>query len=130
MAYESGSVYLVPIDEWYVVKPPIWEDHWRGRNWLARIEETPDAPGGFTREWCERGRGRFKYSAAALLEGDTIEFGADRIWADGEGRSRQRWVGEIVGITDTEMQVRYYESPEEMFAVIYDRDVRTKEVAS
>lgn len=89
-----------------------------------------DAPGGLTREWCERGRGRLKYSVAALLEGDTIEFGADRIWADGEGRSRERWVGEVVKITDTAMHVRYYDDAEEMFAAIYDRKVRTQEVAT
>ena len=129
MAYQSGAVYLVPIDEWYVVKPPIWEDHRRARNWLAYIEENPDAPGGFTRKWCERGQGRFKYSVTTLLEGDTVEFGADRIWADGAGRSRERWVGEIVKITDTEMQVRYFDTPGEMFATIYDRDVRTQEVS-
>lgn len=130
MVYEPGTIYLVPIDEWYVVSPPIWEYHRRARNWLARIEEDPDAPGGFTRKWCERGRGRFKYSAASLLEGDTIEFGADRIWADGEGRCRERWVGEIVKITDTDMQTRYFSTPEDMFATIYDRESRTREVTS
>ena len=54
---ESGKVYRIACDQWYVVQPPIWEDNWRrARNWLAKVEATPDAPGGFTREWCERGR--------------------------------------------------------------------------
>lgn len=128
MRYESGTLYYVPLDEWYVVGPPIWEDHFpRARNWLARITENPNVPGGFTREWCERGKGRLKYSVASLLEGDTIEFGADRIWADGEGRTRLRWVGEIVEMTDTKMYVCYFDTPEELFHFIYERESRLQE---
>ena len=91
MAYESGVVYRVPLEDWYVVQPPIWEEHYpKGRNWLARIRQDPDVPGGLLRDWCERGKGRFKYNATSLMEGDTIEFGADRIWASGGNRSRVR----------------------------------------
>jgi hypothetical protein len=128
MGYESGNVYRVPLEEWYVVEPPVWEDHRRARNWLARIAPDPDVPGGFSREWCERGRGRFKYSATSMLEGDTIEFGADRIWGSGDGRSRCRWVGEIVDVHDTHLAVRYFKTPKEMFDVIADRESRLQEV--
>jgi len=131
MAYESGVVYRVPLEDWYVVQPPIWEEHYpKGRNWLARIRQDPDVPGGLLRDWCERGKGRFKYNATSLMEGDTIEFGADRIWASGGNRSRVRWVGEIIGITDTELQVRYFETTKEMFDMIYDRETRIQEVAT
>jgi len=128
MAYESGSVYRLPLEEWYVTKPPVWEAHHRGRNWLAILRPNPDAPGGYDREWCERGRGRFKYDATALMEGDTIEFGADRIWSTGSNRARCRWVGEIVSIQETHLAVRYFESAEEMFDVIRDREERIRGV--
>lgn len=126
MSYESGKIYRIPLDQDYVVQPPVWEDHRRARNWLARIEEDPDVPGGIVRHFAQRGRGRFKYTVP-LVEGDLIEFGADRIWAAGDGRMRCRWVGEVLVIKETEMQVRYYDSPEEMFAAVYDRKVRTQE---
>jgi hypothetical protein len=127
MSYESGKVYAVPIDKDHVVGPPIWEDHHRARNWLARMEEDPDAPGGCTRTFMDWGRGRFKYSIETLVEGDLIEFGADRMYMSTDGRARRRWVGEIVKFTDTQMQVRYFEDLEEMFTFIYDRDSRTQE---
>lgn len=127
MSYESGKIYAVPVDQDWVVSPPVWEDHHRARNWLARVQADPNAPGGCTRDFCDRGRGHFRYSTENLVEGDLIEFGADRIWGSGENRNRVRWVGEIVKFTDTQMQVRYFEDLDELFAFIYDRETRTQE---
>ena len=128
-AYETGKVYAIPVQDSYVVEPPVWSDHWeRAKNWLAILEETPHKPGGVRRTWCERGHGRFRYSMATVLEGDAIEFGGDRIWADGEGRSRERWYGEVVKVTDEVMHVRYFETIKEMFATINDRESRILEV--
>lgn len=125
--YQTGEVYRIPCEQWYVVDPPIWEDSWHhGRNWLAKIESNPLAPGGFTREWCERGKGCFRYSTTALLEGDLIEFGADYVAWSGN-RTPLRWYGEVVGVTETELQARYFESAEELFATWRDREARTVE---
>jgi len=128
MSYESGVVYIVPIEQGHVVNPPIWEEHYpRARNWLARVEEDPDAPGGIRRKFMDRGKGRFKYSVELLVEDDTIEFGADRMHFSKDGRFRSRWVGEIVGLTEDQMQVRYFKGLKELFAYVNDRNARTRE---
>lgn len=114
------------MDEWFVVEPPVWEEHFPGaRNWLAVVEQDPDAPGGFARTWCERGKGRFRYNAVGLMEGDLIEFGADRVYTTGN-RRRTRWYGEVVEVTETTLRCRHYETVQEMFEAVYDRDVRTR----
>lgn len=126
-AYQTGQIYAIPVQDGYVVEPPVWEDCYPvARNWLALIEEAPDRPQGVTREFCERGRGRFKFSAMLLIDGDTIEFGADRMLRN-DRRVRVRWYGEVVKATMTELQVRYFPTIDEMFATIQDRESRLVE---
>jgi hypothetical protein len=127
LSYETGQIYMIPLQEGYVVEPPIWEDCFPvARNWLALIEENPSGPQGVTREFCDRGRGRFKYSAMLLVEGDTVEFGADKMLRRDQ-RVRLRWYGEIVKATMTDLHVRYFETIEEMFSTIRDRESRLVE---
>ena len=128
-AYEPGRVYAIPVQDEYVVTPPIWEEYYPvARNWLARIEERPKSPRGLTRRFCERGRGRFLYCIEKILAGPTLEFGADRL--RGDDRTRVRWYGEVVGVTATELQVRYFKTAEDMFATIQDRESRLQEAPS
>lgn len=128
-SYESGKVYAIPIADYYVVEPPVWEPKYpNGRNWLALVRENPEAPRGIEREWVERGKGRFKYNVTRLIEGDLIEFGADYMYSSGR-RIPCRWCGEVVGFTDTEMRVRYFDTLEELFEFVTERESRLQEGA-
>lgn len=126
-SYESGQVYKIPVQDGYVVDPPVWEDFFpAARNWLALVAEDPERPQGMTRDFCERGKGRFRYSVGSLAEGDTVEFGADRM-RSADRRDRVRWYGEVVRVTGTELLVRYFETADEMFSTISDRESRLQE---
>lgn len=127
MTYESGKVYAIPLSDWYVTDPPVWEPKYpNGRNWLALLRENPEAPKGFEREWVERGKGRFRYNVMRLIEGDLLEFGADYMYNSGR-RVPCRWYGEVVGVTETELRVRYYADIKELFEVIQERESRLQE---
>ena len=125
--YESGKVYAIPIVDYYVVGPPVWEPKYpNGRNWLAILTENPEVPRGVAREWIERGKGRFKYNVTRVIEGDLIEFGADYMYSSGR-RIPSRWCGEVVGFTDTEMRVRYFEDMKDLFEMVRERESRLQE---
>ena len=129
MSYESGKVYAIPITDWYVTEPPVWEPKYpQGRNWLAVLNEAPEAPGGVEREWVERGKGRFRYNATKILEGDLIEFGADYMYGEGR-RIPKRWCGEVVKITESELQIRYFENMKELFEMVRERESRLQEAS-
>jgi hypothetical protein len=129
MSYESGKIYAIPIADFYVTAPPVWEPKYpNGRNWLAILTENPEVAGGIGREWIERGKGRFKYNVTRVIEGDLIEFGADYMYSSGR-RIPSRWCGEVVEFTETEMRVRYYADVKELFEMVHERESRLQETA-
>jgi len=129
MSYESSKIYAIPITDWYVTEPPVWEPMYPGgRNWLAILTENPEVPRGVEREWMERGKGRFKYNAMKILEGDLVEFGADYMRPSGH-RIVSRWCGEVVRITESELQIRYFADMKELFETVRERESRLQEAA-
>jgi len=57
---------------------PVWEEHKRGKNWLAKIGIDPSAPGGLARDFARRANGDFFYLVPDwATPGVPIEFGAD-----------------------------------------------------
>lgn len=84
-----------------IVETPNWDSHPRSKNWAATLTPDPTAPGGFKREWWERGRGQFLYIVPARLKkGDIVEFGGDYVQWSGRKRP-DRWVGVVVELTET-----------------------------
>ena len=57
---------------------PCYESHFRGRNWMAKIQPNAHAVGGWDREFAKTGRGKeMLYLVSDLFPGNVIEFGAD-----------------------------------------------------
>lgn len=79
---------------------PVWEDHSRGKNWLAVISLNPSKPGGLERSFAEKAKGGLYYHLPTLNPGDAVEFGADYYSGRGKKNSK-RWYGYVVRV-DTE----------------------------
>jgi hypothetical protein len=117
----------IPLDQDYVVEPPVWGDAPRSRNWLAILDEDPQQPGGVRRQWLPRGRGRFRYSTAKLLPDDLIEFGADYVSCSGH-RYRERWYAVVVRSEEFALVVRHFPKLQDLLTDAYHR--RTQQAAS
>lgn len=101
------GLHRIPVDQDHVVEPPVWGDQPRSRNWLAIVDEDPQAPSGIRRRFCSRGRGRFRYSVATLLPDDLVEFGADYLSVSGN-RYRERWHAIVVSVEEHALVVRHF----------------------
>ena len=103
------------IEDGALVTAPIYENHKRGKNWLAVIAADPTAPGGLARTFAKSGRGRYLYLLTGLAEGQPVEFGAD--YYSGSGTKRpQRWYGVIDLITDTRLLLLAYPTAKQAIA--------------
>lgn len=85
-----------------IVDAPVYCDHRRGKNWLARISIDPSAPGGLAREFMPRARGGFRYIVRSLSPGDAVEFGAD-YYTSGGNRRADRAYGFVGNKTENEI---------------------------
>lgn len=120
------GLHRIPIDQYHVVEPPLWGDAPRSKNWLAVVDEDPQAPGGVRRRWCARGKGRFRYSIVDLLPDDLIEFGADYVSSGGH-RYRDRWCATVVSVEEHALLVRHHSDLPTMLADAYQRRLQVSE---
>ena len=94
----SGD-HLLRIENGILVDPPIWEDHRRGKNWLAKIGPGSRVQGKLTRQFFSWGPTAKSYSVGGkLTPGDCVEFGAD--YYSGTGRKTgKRWYGVVLAVS-------------------------------
>lgn len=93
-AIEGGALTTVPI----------WEDHRRGRNWMAVLKPNPTAPGGWDRRFAEKARGDLFYIMSDVFLGDILEFGADYYTGMGKKNPR-RTFGVVTSISQVAMEM-------------------------
>ncbi len=85
---------------------PVWEDHRRGKNWMAVIDVDPRAPGGLDRQFADKARGQgAAYVLPVLKPGDALEFGADYISGSGK-RTQSRWYCYVVRVEPAYLVLR------------------------
>lgn len=87
-----------------LLEAPVYENHYRGSNWLALIDIDPSSPGGLDRRFVNRGRGECLYDTAQIGLFDTLEFAADYTTSVGN-KKRSRWYGVVTTKTDDFLQV-------------------------
>ena len=108
-----------------LLKAPIYEAHFRGKNWLAVVDIDGSCPGGLSRRFMPYGKGEVLYMIEQVGLFDAVEFAAD--YTTSVGRTRQnRFYGVIVAITETELVVRAYDSSAD--ACIAAQKMRTSTV--
>jgi hypothetical protein len=100
------------IENGALVEVPIFEEHERGRNWMAKISFDPRSPAGLSREFMKRARGKYFYMVEGLKVGDAIEFGAD-YWTSSGRRNTNRVYAAVVSITSTELVLELLSTPDE-----------------
>jgi hypothetical protein len=124
LVIDDDGICRIPVDQDYVIDPPILGTGRRARNWLAVLEPDPQRPGGVNRVWCERGKGPFAYSIRTLLSGDLIEFGADWLSASSDYRHRERWYAHVLRVETFALVVRHFSTLKELLRDAYDRKVQ------
>ena len=88
----------IEIEDGALTDAPVWKDHKRGRNWMARVKKNPQAPGGLAREFAQRAHGGYYYIwPVGWKIGDVVEFGADYYSTRGV-KHPKRWYGIIVEV--------------------------------
>lgn len=87
-----------------LLESPVYEEHSRGKNWLAVIDVDAQMPGGLSRRFMPRGRGECFYTIEQLTLHDAVEFGADYVTTYGN-KKPLRWYGVVVALTDGYMLV-------------------------
>jgi hypothetical protein len=77
-----------------LLEAPVFEQHYRGQNWLAIIRIDPNSPGGLSRKWLPKANGG-GYIVTDLEVLDAVEFGADYKTSLGK-KHPKRWYGVVV----------------------------------
>ena len=99
-------------DHGALTQAPIYEQHKRGKNWLAIIDTDPTKPGGLGRQFANRAHGEYLYLIENLREGQAIEFGAD--YYSGRGlKSPKRFYGVIRKITENTIEIEQFKTGKE-----------------
>lgn len=99
-------------DHGALTQAPIYEQHKRGKNWLAIIDINPTKPGGLDRKFVSNANGEYLFMISELKEGQAIEFGAD--YYSGKGRkSPKRFYGVIRRITENTMEIEKFKTGKE-----------------
>jgi hypothetical protein len=101
------DVFACDVDMGAMTSSPVYCNHSRGRNWLARVATDPTAPGGLARifQKAARGNGHY-YLVDGLGVGDAVEFGADYYSCRGFP-DRRRWYGVVISISDTGLTIQH-----------------------
>lgn len=97
------------IEDGALVEVPCYEKHIRSKNWLATISPDPSAPGGLSRSFQDRGRGRYYYLVGGLSVGDAVEFGADYYTGSGSKRATRRY-GVVRSITPDGIEIEEFDT--------------------
>lgn len=98
---EDGLVHLT-IAGGALLESPVWEQHYRGTNYLAIIDVSPEMPGGLGRHFINKGKGDCLYIVDQIAVLDAVEFAGD--YTTGVGRRhRNRWYGVVASKTDALM---------------------------
>lgn len=106
----SPALLTCKVHNGALVESPIWENHARGKNWLAVIWADPLKPGGLGRQWMPHARGDYFYVVRDLRVGETVEFGAD--YVTGSGRKyTKRWYGFVREKTADKIVFEQCETP-------------------
>ncbi len=105
-----------------LLEAPVYEQHFRGSNWLAVIDVDGSCPGGLSRRWLKRARGECLYDVEQLALFDAVEFGADYTTSTGN-KQRLRWWGVVVAKTEGHILVE--EAKTGVKAVIRAKEART-----
>lgn len=92
-----------------LLKAPVYETHYRGKNWLAVIDVDGAAPGGLSRKFLPYAKGDCLYMIEQISLFDAVEFGADYTTSMGKTNPK-RVYGVVVAFTESELVVRQYES--------------------
>ncbi len=108
-------------EDGFIVAGPAYENHKRGRNWLATIDTDPTAPGGLKRDFVDRGKGRYMYRNQ-LDVGDAFEVGAD-YYTGGGSKNSNREYGVIIEKHGGTVQVLRFKEPED--AIKFSREMRS-----
>jgi hypothetical protein len=119
---EDGIVRLASASG-VLLEVPIYENHYRGTNYLAIIEINPAMPGGLARRWVDKGRGDCLYITEKLAVFDAVEFAADYTTSVGR-RNRERFYGVIVEKTETQLAIQPF--PTGVKAIIAAAGARAK----
>ncbi len=106
----SPTLLTCKVQNGALVESPIWENHARGKNWLAVIRADPLKPGGLGREWMPHARGDYFYVVRDLRVGDPIEFGADYVTGSGRKHAK-RWYGFVREKTEEVVVFEHCETP-------------------
>lgn len=99
-----------------LTEAPIYENHKRGKNWMAVIEPDPTSPGGISRAFQQRANGEYFYMLGNLEPGDAVEFGADYISSSGK-RSSSRWYGVVISLSDNTVAIEKCENTVDLWAL-------------
>jgi len=97
---KQPEIITLPIEHGALTEVPVYEDHKRGKNWLATIQIDPKSPGGLARVFIDRARGdSFFYIVDSWAEpGVAVEFGAD-YYTGSYRKNSCRWYGVIANVT-------------------------------
>ena len=108
-AVENGAMTQVPC----------WEAHSRGKNWAAVIEADPTAPGGLKRTFLQKAHGDYYYLVAALVPGQTIEFGADYYSSSGR-KNAKRVYGVVTAVAPDYVEIAQFGTSREALQAAKD----------
>jgi len=75
-----------------------FEEHRRGKNWVATVTKNLKAPGGLERRFWRKASGKYYAIPEGLAVGDFIEFGGDYYTASGRpNRDREYYYVQAIG---------------------------------
>jgi hypothetical protein len=105
----TPKVFELPCANGALLAAPVWEQHYRGSNWLALIDIDATSPGGLSRKFLNRGKGECLYVIEQVGLFDAVEFGADYTTSVGR-RKPARWYGVVIAKTDSFLHVEQAET--------------------
>lgn len=88
----------------------VFEDHVRGKNWIATVQFDPKSPGGLDRSFWKKASGSFKEVPGDLTAGQTLEIAADYISGGGKKHPKRRFF-EIIAVNATGISLLACEQP-------------------
>jgi hypothetical protein len=96
-----------------VTQLPVYEKHYRGRNWMAKVRPDANSPGGWARSFATQARGDdLAYLVKDVFPNDVLEFGADYVTSTGKKCPKRVYA--LVMAVDTElMTVSLFTKPME-----------------